>query len=630
MEITDIVIGTAGHVDHGKTTLIKALTGIETDTTKEEKKRGLSINLGFAYLDLPNNKRVGIVDVPGHERFIKNMVAGLPGIGLILLVVDASEGIMPQTKEHIAILSLLGKTNFLIVLTKVDSVDEEMRELVIEDIQEQVQGTVLEGADIVETDAVTGYGLDNLIAKIEQFTEEEHPVSASGNARLNIDRVFSVKGFGTVVTGTLLDGPISVGDTLYSYATGNKVTVRNIQVHEQNCQQARPGQRTALNLSNVSKQELKRGDVLSRSDQMPVTWMVDVKVTCLPEAQSGIGLWERVRLLIGTKEVLARTVPIGVDDIAPGEEGFLQLRLEEQIVAKQNDRFILRSYSPMMTIGGGQIIDASPKKHRRFRKEVLDSLKIKEEGSLDQLVLDFLMNKKNPFTEVNDLSEFLNKDTAELQHMLEQLQASGEVIRIDDQLWLHPQQLDKLNQLVGGYLDEYHKKYRLRKGMPIEEVRSKLRHLFSNREIDYLLDELVVRRALVSEQHRLSLPDFKVVFNKYQLAARQLIEKELAKSGFTPVKAEDLLSLDKNAPDVLEAMTGEQVILLTHEYVISKEYYDKAVALVREYIGEHQEMTLADFRDMTQSSRKTSMLILEYLDKNNVTKRIDNKRVLVD
>lgn len=630
MEITDIVIGTAGHVDHGKTTLIKALTGIETDTTKEEKKRGLSINLGFAYLDLPNNKRVGIVDVPGHERFIKNMVAGLPGIGLILLVVDASEGIMPQTKEHIAILSLLGKTNFLIVLTKVDSVDEEMRELVIEDIQEQVQGTVLEGADIVETDAVTGYGLDNLIAKIEQFTEEEHPVSASGNARLNIDRVFSVKGFGTVVTGTLLDGPISVGDTLYSYATGNKVTVRNIQVHEQNCQQARPGQRTALNLSNVSKQELKRGDVLSRSDQMPVTWMVDVKVTCLPEAQSGIGLWERVRLLIGTKEVLARTVPIGVDDIAPGEEGFLQLRLEEQIVAKQNDRFILRSYSPMMTIGGGQIIDASPKKHRRFRKEVLDSLKIKEEGSLDQLVLDFLMNKKNPFTEVNDLSEFLNKDTAELQHMLEQLQASGEVIRIDDQLWLHPQQLDKLNQLVGGYLDEYHKKYRLRKGMPIEEVRSKLRHLFSNREIDYLLDELVVRRALVSEQHRLSLPDFKVVFNKYQLAAWQLIEKELAKSGFTPVKAEDLLSLDKNAPDVLEAMTGEQVILLTHEYVISKEYYDKAVALVREYIGEHQEMTLADFRDMTQSSRKTSMLILEYLDKNNVTKRIDNKRVLVD
>lgn len=630
MEITDIVIGTAGHVDHGKTTLIKALTGIETDTTKEEKKRGLSINLGFAYLDLPNNKRVGIVDVPGHERFIKNMVAGLPGIGLILLVVDASEGIMPQTKEHIAILSLLGKTNFLIVLTKVDSVDEEMRELVIEDIQEQVQGTVLEGADIVETDAVTGYGLDNLIAKIEQFTEEEHPVSASGNARLNIDRVFSVKGFGTVVTGTLLDGPISVGDTLYSYATGNKVTVRNIQVHEQNCQQARPGQRTALNLSNVSKQELKRGDVLSRSDQILVTWMVDVKVTCLPEAQSGIGLWERVRLLIGTKEVLARTVPIGVDDIAPGEEGFLQLRLEEQIVAKQNDRFILRSYSPMMTIGGGQIIDASPKKHRRFRKEVLDSLKIKEEGSLDQLVLDFLMNKKNPFTEVNDLSEFLNKDTAELQHMLEQLQASGEVIRIDDQLWLHPQQLDKLNQLVGGYLDEYHKKYRLRKGMPIEEVRSKLRHLFSNREIDYLLDELVVRRALVSEQHRLSLPDFKVVFNKYQLAARQLIEKELAKSGFTPVKAEDLLSLDKNAPDVLEAMTGEQVILLTHEYVISKEYYDKAVSLVREYIGEHQEMTLADFRDMTQSSRKTSMLILEYLDKNNVTKRIDNKRVLVD
>ncbi|MGO2637587.1 MAG: selenocysteine-specific translation elongation factor, partial [Enterococcus viikkiensis] len=426
--MANIVIGTAGHIDHGKTTLIKALTGIETDTTKEEKKRGMSINLGFAYLDLPNDKRVGIVDVPGHEKFIKNMVAGLPGINLVLLVIDAAEGIMPQTKEHIDILTLLGIRDFLIVLTKVDTVDPDLKELVVEDIREQLADTPLAEADLIETDAVSGTGINELLAKIQEHSEEAQERSANGSARLNVDRVFSVKGFGTVITGTLLDGAINAGDEMYVYPSGKKTRVRNIQVHETDVKSAQPGQRTALNLANLSTDEIQRGDVLSLSEKLEATWMLDVKVSCLPEVEGGIGLWDRVRLLVGTREVMARTVPIGVDWIGPGEEGFLQLRLEEQVAVKERDHFILRAYSPMQTIAGGEVLDAAPHKHRRFKAEIIESLKAKEEGSLDELIVDFLNNKKQPFTKAKELQEYLGVDQEELQQVLADMVSDKRVL----------------------------------------------------------------------------------------------------------------------------------------------------------------------------------------------------------
>ncbi|WP_445449530.1 selenocysteine-specific translation elongation factor, partial [Enterococcus faecalis] len=422
--MANIVIGTAGHIDHGKTTLIKALTGIETDTTSEEKKRGMSINLGFAYLDLPNNKRVGIVDVPGHEKFIKNMVAGLPGINLVLLVIDAAEGIMPQTKEHIDILTLLGIREFLLVLTKVDTVDPELKELVVEDIRDQLADTPLAEAELIETDAVTGTGIKELLATIQAHSEEVQERSGSGSARLNVDRVFSVKGFGTVVTGTLLDGSVNAGDDLYLYPSQKKTRIRNIQVHETDVKSAQAGQRTALNLANIATDEIQRGDVLSVSEKLEDTWMLDVKVTCLPEVETGIGLWDRVRLLVGTREVMARTVPLGVDWIGPGEDGFLQLRLEEQVAVKERDRFILRSYSPMHTIAGGEVLDAAPHKHRRFKVEILESLKAKEEGSLDELIADFMVNKKQPFTKEKELQEYLGAEKEEIQPILAEMVAA--------------------------------------------------------------------------------------------------------------------------------------------------------------------------------------------------------------
>lgn len=625
--MANIVIGTAGHIDHGKTTLIKALTGIETDTTKEEKKRGMSINLGFAYLDLPNHKRVGIVDVPGHEKFIKNMVAGLPGINLVLLVIDAAEGIMPQTKEHIDILTLLGIKDFLIVLTKIDTVDPELKELVVEDIREQLQDTPLKDAEIIETDAVTGTGINELLQKITAYSEEIAEKTSHGLARLNVDRVFSVKGFGTVITGTLLDGPVKVGDELYLYPNNQKVRVRNIQVHEQDVKEALPGQRTALNLASITTEEITRGDVLSLSEKLQDTWMLDVKIKCLPETEGGIGLWDRVRLLIGTREVMARTVPLGTDFIKPGTEGFLQLRLEDQVAVKERDHFILRTYSPMRTIAGGEVLDAAPSKHRRFKNEILESLKAKEDGSIDEIITDFMANKKQPFTTPKELQEYLGLDTSELQPLLAEMVESGQLLETKAGL-IHQLSYQKLTEQARAILDEYHKKYRLRNGMPAEEFRSRLRGHLTEKELSALLRLLRQDEQIKEANNQIARFDFVVTFNQYQLAAQQKIEQALQQQKFTPVKKEELVGLDKNAPEVLEALNDKTVTFLTHEYVMLTKTYEQAVQLVQQMITKNQQMTLADFRDLTDSSRKASMLILEYMDKQEITKRVENYRVL--
>ena len=625
--MANIVIGTAGHIDHGKTTLIKALTGIDTDTTKEEKKRGMSINLGFAYLNLPNQQRVGFVDVPGHEKFIKNMVAGLPGLNLILLVIDASEGIMPQTKEHIDILNLLGIHHFLIVLTKIDTIDAELKELVIEDIRDQLLHTPLEKAEIIETDAISGKGIKQLLKKIEAYTEQTSEQVSSGTPRLNIDRVFSVKGFGTVVTGTLLEGELTVGENCYLYPNKRKVRIRNLQVHENNVQKAYAGQRTAINLANITREEVMRGDVLSTADSLEESWMLDVKVSCLAGTDGGISLWDRVRVLIGTKEVMARTVPLGLDWIGPNEEGFLQLRLEEKVSVKEKDRFILRSYSPMHTIAGGEVLNAVPKKHRRFKQAILESLKAKENGNLNSMIIDFMLNKKQPFTVEKELLAYLGVPLDQLSHSLEELQDKSQIFFTSCGFLLY----ERYQQLAGKaqkILEEYHKKYRLRDGMPLEEFRSKIRNGLTEKEVFVLIQLLKKFNVIKEQQKRLSVYDFQVQFNSYQQVAKQKIERYLKNSGYMPIKKEELALLDKNAEEVLEALDANSAVFLTHEYVLSGKIYQQAIQQIRTYIKKNKKMTLADFRDMTNSSRKASMLILESIDKLGITKRVENYRIL--
>ncbi|MBE8786163.1 selenocysteine-specific translation elongation factor [Enterococcus hirae] len=625
--MANIVIGTAGHIDHGKTTLIKALTGIDTDTTKEEKKRGMSINLGFAYLNLPNQQRVGFVDVPGHEKFIKNMVAGLPGLNLILLVIDASEGIMPQTKEHIDILNLLGIHHFLIVLTKIDTIDAELKELVIEDIRDQLLHTPLEKAEIIETDAISGKGIKQLLKKIEAYTEQTSEQVSSGTPRLNIDRVFSVKGFGTVVTGTLLEGELTVGENCYLYPNKRKVRIRNLQVHENNVQKAYAGQRTAINLANITREEVMRGDVLSTADSLEESWMLDVKVSCLAGTDGGISLWDRVRVLIGTKEVMARTVPLGLDWIGPNEEGFLQLRLEEKVSVKEKDRFILRSYSPMHTIAGGEVLNAVPKKHRRFKQAILESLKAKENGNLNSMIIDFMLNKKQPFTVEKELLTYLGVTLDQLSHSLEELQDKSQIFFTSCGFLLY----ERYQQLAGKaqkILEEYHKKYRLRDGMPLEEFRSKIRNGLTEKEVFVLIQLLKKFNVIKEQQKRLSVYDFQVQFNSYQQVAKQKIERYLKNSGYMPIKKEELALLDKNAEEVLEALDANSAVFLTHKYVLSGKIYQQAIQQIQTYIKKNKKMTLADFRDMTNSSRKASMLILESIDKLGITKRVENYRIL--
>ncbi|MFQ7237481.1 MAG: EF-Tu/IF-2/RF-3 family GTPase, partial [Enterococcus hulanensis] len=330
----------------------------------------------------------------------------------------------------------------------------------------------------------------------QEHSEEVQERSGSGSARLNVDRVFSVKGFGTVVTGTLLDGSITAGDDLYLYPSQKKTRVRNIQVHETDVKNAQPGQRTALNLANIATDEIQRGDVLSVSEKLEDTWMLDVKVTCLPEVEGGIGLWDRVRLLIGTREVMARTVPLGVDWIGPGEDGFLQLRLEEQVAVKERDRFILRSYSPMYTIAGGEVLDAAPHKHRRFKMEILESLKAKEEGSLDELIADFMVNKKQPFTKEKELQEYLGVDLEELRPILTEMVAEGRVLETKVG-YLAQASYQKLADRSTEILAAYHKQYRLRFGMPLEEFRSRMRSVLAEKEISALIG--LMKEELIKE-----------------------------------------------------------------------------------------------------------------------------------
>ena len=489
----NVIIGTAGHIDHGKTTLIKALSGIETDTTQEEKDRGMSINLGFAYFDLPSGKRCGVVDVPGHEKFIKNMLAGVSGINLVLLLVDSREGIMPQTKEHIDILTLLGIENYIIVMTKIDLIEEEYRELVKEDIREFIAGTVLENSPIIEVDSISKKGLDNLLETIDKKTEDIEAKNIEKNARLNIDRSFQVKGFGTVVTGTLIEGVVNVGDELVIYPKGIKTKVRNIQVHAKDVDKAYAGQRTAINLANIKFDDVKRGDTLATVDSLTKTYMLDSEIKLINDERANLELWDRVRVYIGTEEVMARVVPLGTDLLKAGESSFAQLRLEDEIAVKNYDKFIIRTYSPMITIGGGVILDASPNKHRRFNEEILEKLKVQLEGNSTDLIANYILSHNNYLVSKDSIIKDLQLTENEVVESLAQLTQSVTVY--ETKLgYIHKKKYEEVLEKLKKLLVEYHNKFKLKVGIPKIEVLSKFK--LSQKETLELLDLFIANNEI--------------------------------------------------------------------------------------------------------------------------------------
>ena len=624
----NVIFGTAGHIDHGKTTLIKALTGRETDNLKEEKQRGISINLGFTYFDLPSKKRVGIVDVPGHEKFIKNMLAGACGIDIVLLVIAADEGVMPQTIEHLDILNYLDVKKGIIVLTKCDLVDEEFIELVKDDVREKTKGLFIEGAPIVEVDSVSRRGLDELVQKIDEISEDIEEKKTDAPSRMSIDRVFSLKGFGTIVTGTLIEGKISVDDEMTIYPSEKKVKVRNLQVHGCDVKTAYAGQRTAINLSNIKVSEIQRGDVIAQTGSVEESMMIDVNISLVEHCKKSLKHWDRIRIFHGTKQILCRIVPLNEDEIQYGESGYAQLRLEEKIVAKKGDRFIIRSYSPMDTIGGGVIIDTAPKKHKIYDESVIEALKIKEKGELKDILEEYLKLNLSNYITLKELVSYIGEKEEYVKEGLNALIDENKVFCVN-KYYLHISHYQKLKERVIDILTKYHKQYRLRNGILKEELRSKVDNSLKVKDMDVILNKMVEEKDIKVQDNLVSNYDFEVKFNQKQLSIKKEIEEKSRKNGLNSLMTkDDICNKNKFYEEVLEALTGETIQKLDDAYYIDKKVYENVKKDLLEYLNKNKEITVAQFRDITKSNRKISIVMLEHFDRNRITKRVEDKRIL--
>lgn len=623
----NIIIGTAGHIDHGKTTLIKSLTGRETDRLKEEQKRGISIDLGFTYFDLPSGKRAGIVDVPGHEKFIKNMLAGISGIDMVLLVVAADEGVMPQTVEHLDIMSFLNIEKGIIVITKCDMVEDDFLELIKEDIKEKVQDTFLKDVSIIEVDSISKRGIDELIGEIDSISDEVKNKNLNAQPRLNIDRAFSVKGFGTVVTGTLIEGSIDVDDTLNIYPQNKPTKIRSIQVHGKSVKTAYAGQRVAINLSNIKVDEVERGNVLAYPESLNESMMLDVKLTLVKHSDRLVKYWDRIRFYHGTREILGRIVPIDKEVLNPGEEGYCQIRLEETIVAKNKDMFVIRFYSPMETIGGGIILDSNPKKHKRFDTDVVSSLELKEKGDLKEIIEEIIKKHSKEYPILNDIAVYIGEKREIIQKEIDALCEQNKIMNINN-IYIHNSFYDDLKSNVVRVLANSHKNNPLRKGISKEELRTRIEKNLKTKDFDALLNLIVNDKDIKIVDNIASLHDFEVEFNKPQLNIQKYIESKLKDDKFTPRNISEIIQDKKEYQEVLEALLGDTLVMVTEDIVYYKENYDMAVDMVQKYLRENKTLTLSEFRDLIGASRKYSMALLEDFDRNKITRRLGDKRML--
>ena len=499
----NIIIGTAGHIDHGKTTLIKALTGRNTDRWEEEQRRGITIDLGFTYFDLPGGDRAGIIDVPGHEKFINNMVAGVVGMDLVLLVIAADEGIMPQTREHMDILGLLGIEKSIIVLNKCDLVDEEWLELVEEEVREELEGTFLEQAPVVKVSAATGEGLDQLIDVIGKMTSDEVAAKDVHTIpRLPVDRVFSLSGFGTIITGTLVSGTIAKEDTLELYPVGRECKIRSIQVHGQDQQKCYAGQRVAINLSNIKKKEISRGCVLAPPNSMKNTDLLDVKLNVLESSMRILTNHTRLHLFTGTSEILCRAVLLDKEEIGPGESGFVQLRLEEEIAVRRGDKFVVRFYSPMETIGGGVILEPNPRIKKRFQQDVIEELRQKESGSSADIIEMHAKQYADTLITTAELAKLTALSAQEISEDIEELEEKGIVrvfpMRKDTYIW-HADSERAAKETLTEALMAYEAKYPYRYGMKKAEIQmtyfQKMKPNVFDRIVDRLVEAGTVKRV---------------------------------------------------------------------------------------------------------------------------------------
>ena len=625
----NIIVGTAGHIDHGKTTLIKALTGRNTDRWEEEQRRGITIDLGFTYFDLKNGDRVGIIDVPGHEKFINNMVEGVVGMDLVLLVVAADEGIMPQTREHMDILGLLGIKKSILVINKCDLVDEEWLELVEEEIQEELEGTFLEGAPVVKVSAATGQGLDELTDTIQQLMSDEVVAKDTQTIpRLPIDRAFTLSGFGTIITGTLISGTITREDVLEMYPIGKECKIRNIQVHGQNQDKCYAGQRVAINLSNVKKKEIRRGCVLAPKNSMKNTDLLDVKLKVLEDSMRILTNHERLHLYTGTSEILCRAVLLDKEQIGPGEEGLVQLRLEEEIAVKRGDRFVVRFYSPMETIGGGIVLEPNPVRKKRFDAQTIEELKKKESGSLGDVMELQIKEHGDTMITLAELAKVMAHSVDELKEYLEELEESGTIfvfpMKKDTYLW-HRDSEFAVRQKIEETLQKYHSEHPYRYGMKKAEIHNTFLKKIKPNIFDAYIERMTGENVYGRREEYLSLPGYEVPKDAMYLQTEKLIEDTFEKAGYDFVRFSEIdfgKIPRQTAEDVVLMMIDEgKVIRINEEMFTMKHLMDEAKEKIQNHLKEENLITIAQVRDMFSTSRKSAKPILEYMDSIKVTKK---------
>ncbi len=630
------VIGTAGHVDHGKSTLVKALTGIEPDRLKEEQQRAMTIDLGFAWLKLASGEDVGIVDVPGHQDFIKNMLAGVGGIDAALFVIAADEGVMPQTREHLAILDLLEIPRGIIVITKSDTIeDEDWLELVQADVSETVAGTVLADAPMIPVSALSGQGLDELRRTLDSVLSEAPPRTNRGRPRLPVDRVFSISGFGTVVTGTLLDGQLEAGQDVEILPKSIVSRIRGLQFHKKSVDIAQPGARTAVNLTGVNANDVSRGDVLTTPGWLEPSQLIDVHLKLLSDAPKELRHNQQVEIFTGSTEVSGFTRLLGARQIEPGQTGWVQLRLQHRIPVIKGDHFIIRQPSPSITIGGGVVVDPLPRRrHKRFRTELIDRLETLLAGTPEDILLAELDQKGPLMTRAIIGESSLPTDiaTSALSNLIEQNDvfsllevslpdnlAQSKVLMISQVGWA---------TLIGQIkmaLGDYHSRFPLRLGMPRSELKSQLKletrvfnETVQRAQLDEALDATETSVRLISHQVEFSVEQQKAIFN---------VLTRFEKNPYSTPSPKELI--DTLGDDVfLALLESKQIIRLSKDVLLLSNTYNEFVAWLKEYLREQSTINVAQVRDVFKTSRKYALALLEYTDEQRITKRVGDNRVL--
>jgi len=631
----NIILGTAGHIDHGKTSLVKALTGIETDRLKEEKERGITIELGFASLDLPNRQQIGIVDMPGHEKFVKNMVAGSSGIDVVTMVIAADEGVMPQTREHMEICNLMGIKHGIIALTKTDMVDEDLLELAQEDINDFVQGTFLENKPVIPVSSVTNKGLDKFVKTLEIICSSLPERKYSSIFRLPVDRVFSMKGFGTVITGTLASGSINVGDNIMVYPRQITSKVRGIQVHGSGVDTAGPGTRTAINFQGLDKESVNRGDILSTPDTLIESYMVDAQFLYLKSNTKPAKNRTRVRFHSGTSEILGYLILIDRKELLPGDDALVQFRLESPVCCIKDDRYVIRSYSPVKTIGGGAILNPASQKHKLFDKNIIQGLENLLLDDNEQIISSFLSLKGYQGVSFSSLRVMTNIPDKKLTTNLQKMLAKQQIVQTDKekQIFVDGYFFDDFKEKIILKLKTFHADNPLKEGMPTQELKSKFQYIDGAKFFNILFTKLSKDNLIVLDKNIIKLSAHKVALQIDQHKVKGKIKKIYQTSGLTPpffrTICQDLDIDKKNATDVLHMLIDESSIVKTKDDL----YFDakKIDSLQQELIAflkEKKSITTPEFKEMIGVSRKFVIPLIEYFDSINLTIRVGDTRQL--